>query len=219
VNEEPTGFLYPFIDAEERDGFTLLADLAQSAEAKMRESETLRTRSMEQNIHTIEKAATEMASRFANGARLFVFGNGGSASDAEGTVQLFREPPYGCPLPAVSRMDDSAVLTALANDVGVDLVFSRQLLAHAKPGDVAVGFSTSGDSVNVLRGLEEGWRRGLLTLGLCGYEGSAMALSEAVTHCLVVRSESVHRVQEAQAALTLELWSVVQRSLGERVIA
>jgi D-sedoheptulose 7-phosphate isomerase len=72
--------------------------------------------------------------------------------------------------------------------------------------------------VNVLRGLEEGWRRGLLTVGLSGYEDSAMARNKAVTHCLVVRSESVHRTQEAQAALTLRLWSVVQRRLGERVI-
>jgi D-sedoheptulose 7-phosphate isomerase len=96
------------------------------------------------------------------------------------------------------------------------LVFSRQLIAHARPGDIAVGFSTSGDSVNVLRGLEEAARRQLLTIGLCGYEGSAMALSDAVAHCLVVRSESVHRIQEAQAALTLRLWSVVQRRLDER---
>ncbi len=91
-------------------------------------------------------------------------------------------------------------------------------MAHAKPGDIALGFSTSGDSVNVLRGLEEASRRGLLTIGLCGYEGSAMALSEAVRHCLVVRSDSVHRTQEAQAALTLQLWSVVQRRLDEKVI-
>jgi D-sedoheptulose 7-phosphate isomerase len=218
VSNEPTGFLYPFIDAEERSGSLLLSDLAQSAEAKMHESRDLRVSSIEHNSQTIERAATEMACRFAHGARLFVFGNGGSATDAEGMVQLFRDPPRGCVLPALSLMDDSAVLTALANDVGFDLAFSRQLIAHAKPGDIALGFSTSGESVNVLSGLEEGSRRGLLTIGLCGYEGSAMALSGAVTHCLVVRSESVHRIQEAQAALTLELWSVVQRSLGEKGI-
>jgi D-sedoheptulose 7-phosphate isomerase len=218
MSAEPTGFLYPFLAAEERNRATLLADLAQSAAAKMRESEALRARSIEHNAQTIEQAAAAMADRFAHGARLFAFGNGGSATDAQGSVQLFRTPPHGRALPALSLVDESAVLTALANDVGFDLVFSRQLIAHAEPGDIAVGFSTSGDSVNVLRGLEEGWRRGLLTVGLCGYEGSAMARSEAVTHCLVVRSESVHRTQEAQAALTLQLWSVVQRSLDERVI-
>ncbi len=107
------------------------------------------------------------------------------------------------------------MLTALANDVGFDLVFSRQIIAHARSADVAVGFSTSGDSVNVLRGLEEASHRGLLTIGLCGYDGGAMAASEAIVHCLVVRSESVHRVQETQNALMLELWSIVQRCFGE----
>jgi D-sedoheptulose 7-phosphate isomerase len=107
------------------------------------------------------------------------------------------------------------VLTALANDVGFELVFSRQLIAYGCPGDMAVGFSTSGDSVNVLRALEEASGRRLLTIGLCGYEGGAMASSGAVDYCLIVRSDSVHRIQEAQAALTLQLWSGVQRHLDE----
>ena len=216
MSSEPTGFLYPFIEAEERDGTTLLLDLARSAEAKINESEALRAASLERWEELLEEAGSSMADRFAAGGRLFAFGNGGSATDAEGTVQLFRDPPSGRALPALSLVDDRAVLTALANDVGFELVFSRQLIAHARPGDIAVGFSTSGDSVNVLRGLEEAARRKLLTIGLCGYEGSAMALSDAVAHCLVVRSESVHRIQEAQAALTLRLWSVVQRRLDER---
>ena len=216
MSSEPTGFLYPFIEAEERDGTTLLLDLARSAEAKINESEALRAASLERWEELLEEAGWSMANRFAAGGRLFAFGNGGSATDAEGTVQLFRDPPSGRALPALSLVDERAVLTALANDVGFELVFSRQLIAHARPGDIAVGFSTSGDSVNVLRGLEEAARRQLLTIGLCGYEGSAMALSDAVAHCLVVRSESVHRIQEAQAALTLRLWSVVQHRLDER---
>jgi D-sedoheptulose 7-phosphate isomerase len=216
MSSEPTGFLYPFIEAEERDGTKLLVDLARSADAKITESESLRAASLQRWEELLEEAGSSMASRFAAGGRLFAFGNGGSATDAEGTVQLFRDPPYGRALPALSLVDDRAVLTALANDVGFELVFSRQLIAHARPGDIAVGFSTSGDSLNVLRGLEEAARRQLLPIGLCGYEGSAMALSDAVAHCLVVRSESVHRIQEAQAALTLRLWSVVQRRLDER---
>ncbi len=106
------------------------------------------------------------------------------------------------------------MLTALSNDVGFELVFSRQVIAHGQAGDIAVGFSTSGDSVNMLRAFEEASARGLLTVGLCGYEGAAMAVSDAVQHCLVVRSESVHRIQETQDALMLELWSTVQRHLG-----
>ena len=83
-----------------------------------------------------------------------------------------------------------------------------------RAGDIAVGLSTSGDSVNLLRGFEEATRRGLLTVGLCGYERSAMATSAAVAHCLVVRSESVHRIQETQAAVVYRLWSIVQRHLN-----
>jgi D-sedoheptulose 7-phosphate isomerase len=80
---------------------------------------------------------------------------------------------------------------------------------------MAVGFSTSGNSGNVLRAFEEASRQRLLTIGLCGYEKAAMARSDAVDHCLVVRSESVHRIQEAQDALMLHLWTVVQRHLGQ----
>ncbi len=156
-----------------------------------------------------------MADRFRRGGRLFAFGNGGSATDAQGTAELFRLPPSGRPLPALSFVEDQAVLTALSNDVGFELVFSRQVIAHARPGDIAVGFSTSGDSPNLLRAFEEAARRGLLTVGLCGYEGSGMATSDAVQHCLVVRSESVHRIQETQDALMFALWQAVQRHLGD----
>ena len=91
-----------------------------------------------------------MAAGFAAGGRLLAFGNGGSATDADGTVDLFRRPPHGRPLPALSLVDDQAVLTALSNDVGFELVFSRQVIAHGQAGDIAVGFSTSGDSANML---------------------------------------------------------------------
>jgi D-sedoheptulose 7-phosphate isomerase len=212
---EPTGFLYPFIESEERDSSGLLAALATSAEEKINESRSLRAASIERGAAVLAQAGAAMASRFQRGGRLFTFGNGGSATDAEGTAQLFRHPPRGHALPALSLVDDRAVLTALANDVGYELVFSRQIIAHAQPGDIAVGFSTSGDSANMLRAFEEAARRGLLTVGLCGYERAAMALSDAVHHCLVVPSESVHRIQEAQDALMLELWSIVQRHLQE----
>jgi D-sedoheptulose 7-phosphate isomerase len=175
----------------------------------------LRVAALEGNAEELEQAGAAMARSFANGGRLFTFGNGGSATDADATVDLFRDPPRGRSLPARSLVDDPAVLTALANDVGYELVFSRQIIAHARPGDIAVGFSTSGDSVNMLRAFEEAARRGLLTVGLCGYERAAMARSDAVHHCLVVPSESVHRIQEAQDALMLELWSIVQRHLEE----
>ena len=213
MSSEPTGFLYPFIDAEERDAGVLMRDLVMSAQAKMRESASLRAATLARCAEQVERAGAAVAERFSRGGRLFSFGNGGSATDAQGTAELFRHPPYGTPLPALSLVDDQAVLTALSNDVGFELVFSRQLIAHADEHDVAVGFSTSGDSANMLAAFEEAAHRGLLTVGLCGYEGSGMATSAAVQHCLVVRSESVHRIQEVQDALTLALWGSVQRHL------
>lgn len=214
MSAEPTGFLYPFIEAEERDGGALVADLVNSAQAKMLESASLRADTLERCVQEVERAGAAMAERFARGGRLFSFGNGGSATDAQGTADLFRHPPHGNPLPALSLVDDQAVLTALSNDVGFELVFSRQLIAHAGGLDIAVGFSTSGDSTDMMRAFDEAARRGMLTVGLCGYEGSAMATSDAVQHCLVVRSESVHRIQEVQDALMLALWEAVQHHLS-----
>jgi D-sedoheptulose 7-phosphate isomerase len=212
---EETGFLYPFIEADEHDDVGLLNDLTRSARAKMEESAALRSATLDRCADEIRRAGAGIADRFARGGRMFAFGNGGSATDAEGAVALFCDPPYGRALPALSLVQDPAILTALGNDIGFDVVFSRQLMAHARDDDIAIGFSTSGDSVDVLRALEQAHGRGLLTLGLCGYFGGAMAASSKLTHCLVVSSESVHRIQETQSALMLALWSIVQRHLAE----
>ena len=210
---EPTGFLYPFIDADEHDARGLLVDLAASARTKAAESAALRTATLARCDGVLQRAADAMAHRFRHGGRLFTFGNGGSATDADGTAELFRHPPWGRPLPALSLVEDPAVLTALANDVGFELVFSRQIIAHARAGDIALGFSTSGDSVDVVRAFEESSRRELLTIGLCGNQGGAMAGGGDVEHCIVVESASVHRVQETQDAIACTLWTLVQSAL------
>jgi D-sedoheptulose 7-phosphate isomerase len=157
-----------------------------------------------------------MAERFVAGGRLFVFGNGGSSTDAAGAVALFTHPPSGPAMPARSLVADHAVLTALANDVGFELVFSRQLASAARPEDVAMGLSTSGSSANLLRAFAEARRLGLLTVGVAGYDGGTMAASGTVDHCLVVRSDSVHRIQEAQSAVVFALWERTQRSVTGR---
>lgn len=210
-----TDFLYPFIDGDERDTTSLLADLSRSAEAKAAESRRLREQTFEACRDELEEAAEAMAARFAAGGQLFVFGNGGSATDAAGVASLFRAPPWGRPLPARSLASDEAVLTALGNDVGFDLVFSRQLIAHAHDDDIALGVSTSGNSQNLVVALAEARRRRLLTVGLAGYDGGRMAAAGDLDHSIVVRADSVHRIQETQAALAVELWAGVQRALGE----
>jgi D-sedoheptulose 7-phosphate isomerase len=215
VTAEPTNFLYPFIDSEERDAGSLLVDLAASARGKMAQSRALQLATLDRWAPVVETLGAQMAARFVRGGRLYTFGNGGSATDAEMTAQMFRHPISGRALAAWPLVDDRAVLTALANDVGFELVFSRQLIAHARPGDMAMGLSTSGNSENVMKAFAEAKHRGLLTIGLAGYDGGAMANNDDVDFCLVVRSDSVHRIQEAQDALVFELWSVVQRNLAD----
>lgn len=218
---ESTDFLYPFIEGDETDSESLLADLGRSAQGKWDISSQLRARTLEESAAMIDEVARLMAERFAQGGRLFAFGNGGSATDAEGVAQLYTHPPAGAvpgarALPARSLAEDQAVLTALSNDVGFDKVFSRQLIAHGRPVDIAMGFSTSGNSENLLVAFAEAAKQGMLTVGVSGYEGGRMAREASVQHCLVARSDSVHRIQESQAALTHALWAAVQRALPAR---
>jgi D-sedoheptulose 7-phosphate isomerase len=217
--DEPTSFLYPFIDAQEDDAKSLLADLAASAQAKAAESLALRRSTLEANADLLETAATEMARRFAAGGRMFTFGNGGSCTDSTTLARLFARPPISTPgksLPAWSLTADQAILTALGNDVGFELVFVRQLIARAKAGDIAIAMSTSGNSPNLLTALAEARQRGLYTIGFAGYDGGAFANNPNVDACFVVRSQSVHRIQESQALLGYQLWLTVHERSGDQ---
>jgi len=220
MSPEGTDFLYPFIEGGERDAGALLADLAASAHAKATESARVGTVTLERSSEALDTVAAAMAGRFRAGGRLFTFGNGGSATDAAGAAALFTRPPWGARLPARSLAADEAVLTALGNDVGFELIFSRQLIARSRAADIAFGFSTSGNSPNLLHAFAEARRRGVLTVGTAGYDGGHMAACDDLDHCLVAPSDSVHRIQEAQAVLAFELWSRVQARLalggGER---
>jgi D-sedoheptulose 7-phosphate isomerase len=210
LSPETTDFLYPFIEGDERDAASLLADLSASAQAKWGHSERLRQETLAICEDQLVTVAEAMARRFEAGGQLFAFGNGGSATDADDVAQVFTRPPWGEPLPARSLVTDHAVVTALSNDIGFDVVFSRQLEAHGGPNDIAVGLSTSGNSENLLVAFRQAARRGMLTVGLAGYDGGQMARCDELRHCLVVRSDSVHRIQETQAALIHALWSAVQ---------
>lgn len=200
MSAEPTGFLYPFIDADEREAGALLADLAESVRQKARVSAELQTASLARNADALTAAAIAMTGRFAAGGRLLTFGNGGSSTDAAGVATAF-----GRSVTAIDLGADPAVLTALGNDVGFDVVFSRQVAALARPDDVALGISTSGGSANMLAAFAAARARGLLTVGVAGYGGGAMAASGDLDHCLVVDADSVHRVQEAHDSLLRQL--------------
>jgi D-sedoheptulose 7-phosphate isomerase len=217
MTDEPTNFLYPFIDAQEDDPKSLLADLTASAQAKAAESLALRRSTLEANIELVGSAAAEMARRFGTGGRLFTFGNGGSCTDCTTLARLFAQPPAGRPeksLPAWSLTADQAIMTALGNDVGFELVFARQLIARAKAGDIAIAMSTSGSSPNLMAAFKEARRRDMYTVGFAGYDGGAFAKSPDVDACFVVRSQSVHRIQESQALLGYRLWLAVHDQMA-----
>jgi D-sedoheptulose 7-phosphate isomerase len=215
MTREATGFLYPFLDAEERDQDSLLSDLAASARAKADESATLRRSTLEACAALLDTAGAELARRFAAGGRMFTFGNGGSSTDAATLAALFAHPPLNRALPAWSLAADQAVLTALGNDVGFDLVFARQLIARAGAGDIAVAMSTSGSSRDLTAAFAEAKQRGMYTVGFAGYDGGQFAGSSDVDVCLTVRSQSVHRIQESQALVGYHLWAAVHDHLTE----
>jgi D-sedoheptulose 7-phosphate isomerase len=216
---ETTDFLYPFIESNEDDVGSLLTDLGRSARSKFLSSAALRATTLERCTASLAATATAMARRLEGGSRMFCFGNGGSSTDAASLADLFACPPWGRPVAARSLVDDTAILTAVGNDVGFDLVFTRQLVAHGHTGDVAVGLSTSGNSRNLLAAFATAASRGMLTVGIAGYNGGDMARSSHVQHCLVVDDDSVHRIQESQAALGFELWRLVQMQLATVTIS
>lgn len=215
MSDETTDFLYPMIDGGASDVEALVADLAVSAREKSTTSADTTTRARSQWATELAAIADGVADRLGRGGRLFTFGNGGSATDAEGVASLFGDPPHGRPLAARSLVADVSILTALANDIGFGVVFSRQLIAHARADDVAVGFSTSGNSDNVLQAFRHAHEQGVLTVGFAGSDGGAMATCDELDHCLVIDSQSVHRIQEAQSALAWTLWELVQARLGD----
>ena len=207
--------LYPFLYAASSDDEPVLQAAAESTATKAGEIVELRAEMGEQYADALIACAQDMAARFDAGGRLFTFGNGGSSSDAQAVAQLFVDPgPHGRPLPALSLTNDVAVLTALSNDVGFEVVFARQVAALGGPADIAVGLSTSGGSANVLAGFKQARRRGLLTVGFAGYSGGRMAEADTIDHLFVVPSASVHRIQETQTTTYNILWELTQLALG-----
>jgi D-sedoheptulose 7-phosphate isomerase len=212
--------LYPFLYAETSDLPAVLEEVRASTVAKATEISELRQLIARRDGARIARCASEMAARFAAGGRLFAFGNGGSATDAAQLATLFLHPgslPSGeaaLPLPAFGLANDTSVITALCNDIGVDVVFSRQLGAFGRAGDIAVGLSTSGNSANLLRAFDEASRRGMLTIGLAGYEGGKMAELSSIDYLFVAPSVSIHRIQEAQTTIYQVLWELTAQEVS-----
>jgi D-sedoheptulose 7-phosphate isomerase len=210
--------LYPFLYSGTTDLAAVLEDVRRSTVAKAAEITELRRRVSERDCDRLLSCARDAAARFADGGRLLAFGNGGSATDAQQLATLFLNPGGDArPLPAISLANDTSVVTALCNDIGVEVVFSRQIAAFGRRSDIAVGLSTSGNSENLLRAFDEASRRGLLTVGIAGYEGGQMAELDSIDYLFVAPSSSVHRIQEAQTTIYHVLWELTQRVLAKEI--
>jgi D-sedoheptulose 7-phosphate isomerase len=206
--------LYPFLYEGTSDLDAVLEQVRRSTVEKATEIVALRQQVCDRYGAELTACAEAMARRFAGAGRLLTFGNGGSSTDAQDVATTFLHPEGDArPLPAVSLISDIAVVTALSNDIGFEVVFARQVAAWGRPGDIALGLSTSGGSANVLAAFAEARRRRLLTVGLAGYDGGKMAEADSIDHLFVVPSASVHRIQEAQTTLYHVLWELTQTAL------
>jgi len=212
--------LYPFLYSDTSDLSAVLDQVRASTVAKVAEIGELRRAVAARDGARIAECAREAAARFGAGGRLFAFGNGGSATDAQQLATLFLNPGpidgRAAPaLPAFGLANDTSVVTALCNDVGVEVVFARQLAAFGGRNDIAVGLSTSGNSANLVRAFDEASRRGMLTIGLAGYDGGKMAELDSIDYLFVVPSSSVHRIQEAQTTIYQVLWELTAEEVSD----
>lgn len=199
-----TGFLYPFLDRSENDLATVLADVRASTAAKGADTIALR-RAID--LDAVVACGEAIRSRLEQGGRLLAFGNGGSSTDAQDLTCDLLELGW----PAVALTGDVATVTAVGNDVGFENVFVRQLIPLARRGDVALAISTSGSSPNVLAGLEQANRSGLLTCAITGYDGGRLTELPWLDHLFVAGSDYVPRLQEAHATIYHLLLTVIGR--------
>jgi D-sedoheptulose 7-phosphate isomerase len=195
-----SSFLYPFLAEQETDLDAVVGDVRASVRMKADEIGVLRAQTLRESVDVLADAASELRGRLERGGKLLAIGNGGSATDAMDAVADFRSPPRGWPARrAIDLTEDAAILTAIANDIGTDAIFSRQIIAYGRQDDALLALSTSGNSLNVIAALTEARARGLQTIAMVGYDGGRVAAERLADHVVVTRSEHIPRIQEAQA--------------------
>jgi D-sedoheptulose 7-phosphate isomerase len=198
----PSQFLYPFLGASVQDTQGVVEDVARSIEAKASDDEVLRRQAAVLLSDRLGEAAVAVTERLRSGGKIVAFGNGGSATDANDFVFDCCAPPATFePVPAVSLSLEAANVTAVANDVGAEAIFLRQLIALSGVNDVVVAFSTSGSSRNVVLALEEARSRGLRSLAFVGCDGGEIVRRSLADFPFVVSCDYVPRIQEIHASL------------------
>jgi D-sedoheptulose 7-phosphate isomerase len=194
-------FLYPFLGSGSASLDHVVDDVRRSVLMKSDEVSSLREQTLGEGGAALAAAAADLRQALDSGGTLIAFGNGGSATDAEDVVADFRAAPQGWPYRrAIDLAADPAILTALANDIGPEVLFQRQVIAYGREGDVVLALSTSGDSANVIAALGEARRRGIRTVAIVGYDGGRVASDRLADHVIVSRSEHIPRIQEAHAS-------------------
>ena len=210
---------YPFLHEDRKQPDELMKEMTFSLLEKVRESVDVKTRFFEGNKETIIAASLDLAKAFHQGRKLLVCGNGGSATDAQHVAVEFMHPiTVGRrALPAICLANDMAMVTAVANDVGFDDVFTRQIIALGSAGDVLLGISTSGNSENLMHAFATARRMKLVTIGFAGDDGGKMARSGGLLdYCLTVPTSSIHRIQETHVALYHIMWDMVHTFLQSK---
>jgi D-sedoheptulose 7-phosphate isomerase len=211
---------YPFLHEDDKKPQDLMEDLRFSLMEKTRESIEVKARFFEDNKDAILAASLEMAKAFRRGRKLLVCGNGGSATDAQHIAVEFMHPVTvgRKALPAICMNNDIAMVTAVANDVGFDDVFSRQIIALGQEGDILLGISTSGNSENLLHAFETARRMKLIKIGYAGGNGGKMLEMHErglLDFCLTVPTSSIHRIQESHMTLYHIMWDLVHTFLQQ----
>jgi D-sedoheptulose 7-phosphate isomerase len=195
-------FLYPFLGQQKQQTGDATAEAAASISMKVGDDSRLREQLAREQAEQIAAAAHTIHERVARGGKLIIFGNGGSATDANDfTIDCVMPPAGYKPIPAVSLSMEPANITAVANDVGTEVIFLRQLIAQARPEDVAIGISTSGGSRNIVMALEEARKRKMLTVALLGYDGGEILRRKLTDFPIVVQCDYIPRIQEVQASV------------------
>jgi D-sedoheptulose 7-phosphate isomerase len=205
-----SGFLYPFLGTEKQGTSNLVSEVASSILMKAHDDTKLREQLAREESEQIASTALAVHERVRRGGKLIIFGNGGSATDANDfAIDCVLPPPGYQSVPAVSLSLEPANITAVANDIGTDAIFLRQLIAQARPEDVAIGISTSGGSRNIIMALEEARKRKMLTVALLGYDGGEIKRKRLADFPVVVNCDYIPRIQEVQASI----YHVIRESL------
>ncbi|MEO1939845.1 SIS domain-containing protein [Candidatus Thioglobus sp.] len=211
ANEKTLSGLYPFLDKDKSSNPDLLNSVRKKAEDSVKAKQVF----FQNNADKIIQAAQIIAKCYQQDGHMFAMGNGGSSCDAAHITTEFMHPVTTGrkALGATNLSADIATMTAVANDVGNEHVFVRQLICLARKNDVLIGFSTSGNSTNLIQAFAQAKEMGMYTIGFSGQTGGEMAKCGSVDLCLTVETDSIHRVQESHLTTYHILWDLVHSIL------